>query len=101
MSARKRRLHPRARADLRSILLYTRAQWGVEQRRRYRALLERGIDSLTRHPELGEARDDLFPGCRTLRVEQHIVYYHLTESEIIVGRVLHVRQDATENIAPF
>jgi toxin ParE1/3/4 len=100
MSVHKRRLHPRARADLRSILLYTRAQWGPEQRRHYRARLDQGIGSLTRYPEIEEVRDDLFPGCRAFRIEQHIIYYHVTDAEIVIGRVLHVRQDPTGKVMP-
>jgi toxin ParE1/3/4 len=100
MSAPKRRLalRPSARSDVRSILLYTRAQWGVEQRRRYRAKLEEAMDRLTRHPELGQERNDLYHGCRALRVEQHIVYYRVTETEIVVGRVLHARQEASGRV---
>jgi toxin ParE1/3/4 len=73
---------------------------GVEQRQRYRALLDEGMDRLTRYPELGLTRDDLYQGCRALRVEQHILYYRVTDTKIIVGRVLHVRQDPTGKVEP-
>jgi toxin ParE1/3/4 len=52
------------------------------------------------YPEMGPARDDLFPGCRSVRVEQHVVYYQVTATEIVVGRVLHFRQDATGKVTP-
>lgn len=35
-----------AEADLRSVIRYTRAQWGTPQVRRYVLVLERGITSL-------------------------------------------------------
>lgn len=56
------------------------------------------MSSLGRHPEIGEARDDLFSGCRAFRIEQHIIYYHVTDTEIVIGRVLHVRQDPTGKV---
>ena len=49
-------------------------------------------------PDLGRERDDLFPGCRALRIESHVVYYRVTTTEIVVSRVLQVRQDATATV---
>ena len=99
-SSRKLRLTADARADVRSILRYTARQWGLRQRDIYRAQLYEGMDKLLRHPELGEEQDDVFPGCRTLRVEQHVLFSRVTETEIIVSRVLHVRQDVTDKVFP-
>lgn len=58
------------------------------------------MDRLTRYPELGQAQDDIYPGCRVLRVEQHVLYYRVTETEVIIGRVLHVRQDPIGKVTP-
>ena len=99
MSVRKLRvtLKPRTRQDA---LLYTCEQWGEEQRRRYRARLYDGMRRLVDYPELGPARDDLYPGCRSFHIEQHVIFYEVTETEIVVGRVLHVRQDAAGKVKP-
>jgi hypothetical protein len=41
------------------------------------------------------ARDDRFPGCRSLQVEQHVIYFCQPDpDEIEVIRILHQRQDA-------
>jgi len=56
--------------------------------------------NLIEFPELGQPRDDLFPGCRQRRVEQHVLFYPLTEEKVIVDRVLHVRQEAAGRVAP-
>ncbi|MEA2524608.1 MAG: toxin ParE1/3/4 [Thermomicrobiales bacterium] len=56
--------------------------------------------TLLDYPELGKPRDDLFPGCRNLLVERHIIFYRVTDDEIVVSRLLHVRQDATGNVEP-
>ena len=93
-------LTPRAREDIRQALLYSRQRWGEQQRRRYRLHLADAMTDLTDYPELGKPRDDLFPGCRQLRVEQHILFYRVTEEDVIIGRVLHVRQDATDQVTP-
>ncbi len=102
MSARRPRLvvRPDAQADLRSVLLYTRERWGLDQVRRYRTQLSQAMRSLRDFPERGPARDDYFPGCRSLAVQQHVVFYYLTEEEIIIVRILHSNQDATGKVVP-
>ena len=51
---------------------------------------------LREHPHAGRPRDDLFPGCRSVQVEQHVIYYHQPNAtEIVVRRILHHRQDAS------
>lgn len=102
MSARKRRLTitPAARQDLQDVLAYTERRWGNDQRRAYRTRLQNGMRSLTDFPERGAARDDLFTGCRILTIEQHIALYHVTDRAIVVGRILHVRQNPSDHIDP-
>lgn len=97
MSARRVdvQLSPSALRDFDDILLYTRRTWGAGQRARYRAAIERALDTLSRFPEAGRPRDDRFPGCRSLQVEQHVIYFYQSgPDEIEVIRILHQRQDA-------
>ena len=91
-------LKPQARTDVSDALLSTREQWGAEQRGRYRALLDWAIRELIRYPELDRARDELYPGCRSLPVGQHVIYEHVTEAEIVVSRLLHARQDPAARV---
>jgi toxin ParE1/3/4 len=102
MSARSRRLVVRAdaQADLRSVLLYTRDRWGADQVRRYRTQLNQAMRSLRVYPERGRTRDEYFLGCRTLAVEQHVVFYYLTDAEVVIVRILHSNQDATGKLDP-
>ena len=100
MSVRKLRLtiRPNARADIESVFLYTRMHWGTEQRGRYRAKPNVVLDSLTRHPELGVLRNDILTGIRTFQVERHLIYSTVTETQLVVSRVLHVNQDTSGKI---
>lgn len=85
--------------DLESISLYTWHTWGEKQATIYEATIAKTLELLREHPQLGQPRDDLFPGCRIILVEQHIIYYHQPhEAEIEVLRILHHRQDATGQI---
>ncbi|MGI8475613.1 MAG: type II toxin-antitoxin system RelE/ParE family toxin [Thermomicrobiales bacterium] len=98
MSGRKPavRLTGNAGRDVATILFHTRRTWGEERRAAYRASIFSAFDHLRDHPHIGLRRDDLLPGCRSLPVEQHVIYYHLSETssdELEVLRVLHARQN--------
>lgn len=97
-SSRKLRLTPEARTDVRDIRRYTARRWGTQQRDAYHATLDRALRVLLDHPELGRSRDDLYLGCRSLPVGQHVVFYYLTDDEIVIDRVLHSSQDETGKV---
>jgi toxin ParE1/3/4 len=81
--------------DIDGILLFTRRTWGKGQQAVYRAAIYQALDRLSWYPESGRPRDDLFPACRGLPVEQHVIYYYQPDdTTIIVRRILHQRQDA-------
>ena len=98
MSVRKLavRLSREADRDVLDILLYTRRAWGAKQQATYETVMIQALEMLSQHPQAGRPRDDLFPGCRSIQVEQHIMYYHQPKAaEIVVRRILHRRQDAS------
>jgi toxin ParE1/3/4 len=97
MSVSKRaiRLTPRARRDYERILLSSRRVWGENQSLVYQSAIARVIDLLGDHPQVGRPRDDLLSGCRSIQVEQHVIYYQPRASEIAILRILHHRQDAS------
>jgi toxin ParE1/3/4 len=98
MSARKLaiRLSREADRDVLDILLYTRRAWGTKQQAAYETVMIQALVLLSRHPQAGRSRDDLFPGCRSIQAEQHLIYFHQPRAgEIEVLRILHHRQDAS------
>ena len=101
MSAHKRRivLLAEAREDLRDILLFTDQHWGREQRRSYRQRIYSVLDQLAMFPNLGRLRPEFGPDTFSFRVEQHIVVFRFTASQLIITRILHVRRDAVAEIA--
>jgi plasmid stabilization system protein ParE len=93
------RLTLRAEQDYEDITLYTRRTWGERQKITYRKAIGQALRRLRDHPELGRSEDEHFLGCRALRVEQHDIYYHQPRpEEIVVVRILHIRQDATGKV---
>jgi len=67
---------------------------GEEQQDKYAAALDKGFSLLQDNPEIGRGRLELYRGCRSYRIREHIEYYAVSGEEIKVSRVLHVRMDA-------
>ena len=90
------RLSRAAVRDVDHILAYTQRTCGVCQRAHYRAEIYRALERLSHFPEAGRPRDDRCPGCRSLQVEEHVIYFYQPgPDEIEVIRILHQRQDAS------
>ncbi|MBC8947377.1 MULTISPECIES: type II toxin-antitoxin system RelE/ParE family toxin [Xenorhabdus] len=63
-----------AEADLRSIISYTRKQWGNVQARRYVTTLKKGIERLACGKGSFKDMSELFPALRMARCEHHYVF---------------------------
>jgi toxin ParE1/3/4 len=92
-SSHSLRFKQEARWDIRDIRRYSERRFGEHQRDRYLAKLDAAFQKLQAFPGLGVAREDLATGCRGLIVEEHIVFYRIVDSEIVVGRVLSTSQE--------
>ena len=59
--------------------------------------LATGIDDacqrLATQPGVGRMRDDLSPGLRTVVVEKYLIFFRVTDDEVIVVRILHAARD--------
>ena len=84
-----------AERDLRRIAEYTIERFGINQARRYRDSLFRTFESLTEHPAMGRDYSHVKEGCRRHEHESHVIYYKITNSGILVLRLLHQSQDPT------
>ena len=91
-------LSPRAEEDFGAILLYGVNTWGEDQADAYEDAIDRALDRLGRFPRMGRARDEIFPGCRSLPVEQHAIYYHADRRMVTIDRILHAKMDATGQV---
>lgn len=97
-SSRRLELTEEADADLRSLLEYTLANWGGEQRDHYAERIMGAIRELLSHPQLGSVRDDISPGLRNRRAGQHVIFYRVFEQSIRVIRILHVKTDPSRRL---
>jgi toxin ParE1/3/4 len=90
-----------AKADIRTILTTTRANFGAVQVRKYRALIAESRKLIRENPDLGHHREGLPPDWRLLHISQrgrparHFFLYvvNRAQDEIVVLRVLHDAMD--------
>jgi len=88
-------LTKKAKADLKSISIYTQRKWGKEQRKIYARQFDDAFHMLSKTPSTGNKCDFIKQGYRKFPVNGHIVFYHcISQSEIEVVRILHKRMDA-------
>jgi toxin ParE1/3/4 len=93
MSARKLRFTARARADLEDILLYTELHWRPRQVDIYRETILTVLNDLAQFPFIGRKRDEFSAGLLSYPAGEHIVFYRVTDTEVIIRRLVHSRQD--------
>ena len=87
-----------AEADLLTVQLYTRESFGASVWSRYRAALTTAFRSLQDNPYLGADRSSVRAGTRRLLCRQHVIYYEVLPTSILVLRVLGVRQDPSAHL---
>ena len=90
-------LSPRAEADLEEIWLYTYRNWSIEQADGYHATIVDAFDGLATGRKTGRVVD-IRDGYFKYAVGSHLVFYRLTERELIVVRVLHQRMDVGRHL---
>ncbi|UXS05326.1 type II toxin-antitoxin system RelE/ParE family toxin [Agrobacterium tumefaciens] len=83
-----------AESDLRSVIRYTRAQWGTPQVRRYVSDLERGIALLAEGKGSFKDMSGLYPALRMARCQHHYVFCLPREATpALIVAILHERMD--------
>lgn len=84
-----------AEEDLEGIYEYSITRWGIKQFEIYRQKINTALETIAEDPMIlgSRARDDLFPGCRMFRIEQHYLIYRISGELVEVGRVLHKKMN--------
>ena len=91
--ARKVRVTPRVRDDLKNIGRYTERTWGKAQRNRYLKCIEARFQWLAKNPPLGKHRTDICEGYYSFSEGQHVVFYLFSSSTIDIIGISHKEMD--------
>lgn len=87
-----------ARADLKSIAVYTQKTWGSGQRKSYIKELDMTFQFLTENPLSGNPCDYITPGLRKHNHKSHTIFYEADERSISIVRILHKSMDVESNL---
>jgi Plasmid stabilization system protein len=80
----------KAKADLKSIAVYTQRKWGKGQRETYIRQFDDTFHMLSAAPELGSKCDFIKHGYQFFPVSNHMLFYHsISQFEIEFVRILH------------
>jgi toxin ParE1/3/4 len=87
------RIAERARREIDDIYEYGEKHYGDAPTVRYVARLTNKLNLLADHPFIGTERREVRPPIRLLIHEAHNVFYDVTDTEVIVQRILYHRVD--------
>jgi toxin ParE1/3/4 len=91
-------LSPKAQEDFTDILQYTLETWGEAQQLAYRAILDKALLTVLGNPRIGTERPEISSAHRVFPAGSHIIVYRVSDSAILVSRILHVRMDARHHL---
>jgi toxin ParE1/3/4 len=87
-------LTEKAKADLKSIAVYTKNTWGREQRNRYLSMLDKAFYDLADNQLKGTECGYLREGYRKFHIGKHFIFYHDIDFGLVeIVRILHERMD--------
>jgi len=87
-------LTTKAKADLKSIAIYTQRKWGKEQRKIYARQFDDAFHILADTPAAGNMCDFIKQGYRKFPVSSYLVFYRsISDTKIEIVRILHKRMD--------
>ncbi|MES9828408.1 MAG: type II toxin-antitoxin system RelE/ParE family toxin [Candidatus Thiodiazotropha sp.] len=87
-----------ARADLKSIAIYTQKTWGSSQRRSYIKDMDMTFHFLSENPLSGTPCDYITSGLRKHNHKSHTIFYEVDEQSISIIRILHKSMDVEANL---
>ncbi|RBP31104.1 toxin ParE1/3/4 [Marinobacter pelagius] len=86
------KLSRKAKADLKSIAVYTEREWDRDQRNHYIFQFDQCFHLLGENPNLGQSCEEISPGYRQYPQGSHIIFYRVANDGVVeVIRILHKR----------
>jgi toxin ParE1/3/4 len=90
----KFKISQRALQDLNDIWLYTYTNWSIIQADRYYNIILDEIEFLSQEIYNGKSRDYIKIGYRSVNIKSHIVFYKISNENVLeVVRILHKMVD--------
>lgn len=88
----------KARRDLKNIWLYSFKSFGVDQADKYFDDLESAMEIIRDNPLIGVSCDYIRAGYRQFKVNEHYIFYRITNKTVHIVRVLHDAMQASNHL---
>ncbi len=89
-----------ASRDIDEIYLYGLINFGEDQADIYSEKVKNLVlETLCRNPEIGRLDTRVNPAIRRLDFESHVIFYDVTETEIVIVRILHASMDFVKHLS--
>ncbi|MEQ9548970.1 MAG: type II toxin-antitoxin system RelE/ParE family toxin [Coleofasciculus sp. G3-WIS-01] len=82
------RITPTASRDIESIMDYLAQKGSIETAERFLEKIDTKFKMLSQFPRMGRQRDELYPGLRSVPLEDYLIFYRLVTNVIEVMRVV-------------
>ncbi len=82
------RITPTASRDLESVMDYLAQRGSIETAERFLEKIDTKFKMLAQFPLIGCKRDELYPGLRSVPLEDYLIFYRLVANGIEVMRVV-------------
>ncbi|NEP11561.1 MAG: type II toxin-antitoxin system RelE/ParE family toxin [Symploca sp. SIO2C1] len=79
---------PTASRDIESIMDYIAEKVSVEKAEQILEKINLKLQLLVKFPQIGRRRDELYPGLRSVPLENYLIFYRFTSGGIEVMRVV-------------
>ncbi|NEQ68292.1 MAG: type II toxin-antitoxin system RelE/ParE family toxin [Symploca sp. SIO2D2] len=91
---------PTASRDIESILDYLAEKVSVEKAEQVLEKINGKLQLLATFPQIGRRRDELYPGLRSVPLENYLIFYRLVSGGIEVMRVVGGYRDLEGLFSP-
>ena len=92
---------PKAATDIKQILKYTQRVWGDEQRKKYKAAINRCLKDIQANPSPRIKSEDCGNGYFRRHLDKkyrHYIFYRVTTDSIVIVRLLHDSMDSGRHL---
>jgi toxin ParE1/3/4 len=82
------RITPVASRDIESLMDYLAEKASIETAERFLEKIDGKFELLAKFPQIGRKRDELYPGLRSIPLDDYLIFYRLVSEGVEVIRVV-------------
>tara|TARA_E500000331_G_C16773901_1_gene505032 strand:- start:84 stop:380 length:297 start_codon:yes stop_codon:yes gene_type:complete len=93
------KLSKQASIDIDEMYLYGFITFGEDQADLYSEKIKNCLQTLQQNPEIGRLETRVNPAVRRFDIERHVIFYDLTDTDIVIVRIIHCSTDFIRHLA--